>query len=270
MESREKATQQLFPTKKVSDNLPKATQEKIDIENYFGFDDDCDSDEDFSLQQSLPAINASVVTAKTNTKEQSVKPASSSPIKKFTQKILSSVNKQIGFFKRTDNASVAGPSELFTDAKPQSKISTHFSNVRNKKSDNASKPSPSKKAGKKVTTSKTKIAPTSTQTVDVSESESSYIDNDALTLFETTWPTREDQKHRSYSRKQKHEHKRQYDKNIITDDESEAGDVPVQKRTKRTKQKDDNYEEELKKLAEKLNSDFEQVEQYEMHMEKST
>lgn len=41
----------------------------------------------------------------------------------------------------------------------------------------------------------------------------------------------------------KREHKRQPDnKNIMTDDESEFGDTAVQKRGKRTKQKDDRLE----------------------------
>ncbi|KAG4068330.1 hypothetical protein HA402_007850 [Bradysia odoriphaga] len=260
--------------KPLTHKLPETEKPKTldsDIRNAFGFaSDDDDDDNCYPHRPSLPALNISAIAP--HVKASRKKPATLATsamksTKDSTETAAASSNhfKLPGVFGRIQ-ATVQQLKNTKTSVpkpKTQSTISRHFGD--------ASKPSTSKGTKTNVNTVNTnKYEGTGLRESSETEVTTTYTDKDALSLFETTWLTADDKPHRSYSRVTKREPKRQKDyKSILADDESESGESVVQKRTKRTKPKDDKYQEELRQFEENMNSDFTDVEKFEMIMEKS-
>lgn len=182
----------------------------------------------------------------------------SSSLFKIPQAAINCIKETVQSLKNIRPTAV--PSDVLNEpkAKTQSKISSHFG-------DSVMRPPLKTSSGSVSRTAVSKRKVESTRTTDLTENEvtSSYVDMDGPSLFETTWPEREDvsdgpqeirqkiskfpflqHKPRDYSRVTKRQHKRPYDyQNLMTDDESEFGDATTaQKRGKRTKQRDDKHE----------------------------
>ncbi|XP_037030856.1 uncharacterized protein LOC119070556 isoform X2 [Bradysia coprophila] len=261
-------------THKLSETEKPKTLES-DIRNAFGFASDDDGDDEcYPHRPSLPALNISAIAPHVNASRK--KPATlATSTMKSTKDSTETATASSNYFKMPSNAfkmfgSIRAAVQLLKNTqtsvpkpKSQSKISTHFGD--------ASKPSASRGAKMNVNTLTTNKND-ATRLIESSETEvtTSYFDKDAPSLFETTWLTADDKPHRSYSRVTKREPKRQKEyKSILTDDESDCGDSVVQKRTKRTKPKDDKHQEELRQFEEIMNSDFMDIDRFEIITERS-
>ncbi|KAJ6638276.1 hypothetical protein Bhyg_11010, partial [Pseudolycoriella hygida] len=266
------------PTKKivaqrVANEVPQKKEPKTlkkDIENYFGFVEDDDIP---ASRPSLPPINGSFVdcfgVAQDKNSDSGLPPVAgpskpkvgiqtrakiSTPIRRFMElpKAINNIKETIKAMSQA-TSSTALPYEV--KVKTQSKITSHFGDQQYTSQPSSSKESKIEEARKlgKATTSKP---------VD---------DTETFNLFDTNWPEREDKPRRSYTRVPKRNRPFPVEyRSILTDDESEFGDTIERKRTKRSKKKDVKYEEELKKFENETNSHFNEIEQFEVIVEKST
>lgn len=184
----------------------------------------------------------------------SKKPAtSSSNVFRMPEGIFNRIRETVQSIKNTTQTSMSKQTSNLTT---QSKITTMFGD--------ASQPSSSR--GTKTTLKKHKYDEPKLRESSNIEATHTYDDKDTFSLFETTSFIDDvrlnfdfsfvfhffiivfrfallQKPHRSYSRVTKREPKRQYEfKSFLADDRSEFGESVIQKRTKRTKPKDNKHE----------------------------